>query len=150
PDLLYQVDRSLVENKLGRLSVDDFQHTDHQDIFRLLQESIDQDIAEPLNYVMNSLSLPMMELADGLLARTEKLDPNEDKVLEDLLRSLLNLRKRHIAQDIDYRRFLYAEAQEAGDIRALQYGQVMREYIQVKHRLDQAVGKLSSRSAATK
>ena len=149
PDLLYRVDRSLVENKLGRLSVDDFQHTDHQDIFRLLQESIDQDIAEPLNFVLNSLSLPMMELADGLLARTEKLvssSPNEDKVLEDLLRSLLILRKRHIAQDIDYRRFLYEEAQEAGDIRASQYGQVMREYIQVKQRLDQAMGKLSSRS----
>ncbi len=35
-----------------------FQSADHQTILRLLQESVDQDIAEPLNYVLNSLSLP--------------------------------------------------------------------------------------------
>ena len=40
---------------------------------RLFQESIDQDMAEPLNFVFNNLSLPLMELADGLLERTEKL-----------------------------------------------------------------------------
>ena len=65
---------------------DDFQHADHRAILRLLQESIDQDVAEPLNHVLNSLSLPMMEMADGLLARTAKLDPNDERVLGDLLR----------------------------------------------------------------
>ncbi len=150
PDLLYQVDRTLQKYGLGRLSVEDFQHSDHQDIFRLLQELIDQDIAEPLNFVLNSLSLEMMELADSLLSRTAKLDPNEERVLEDLLRNLLILRKRHISQSIDYLRFLYEQAQDAGDIKAVQYGQTMQQHIQVKQRLDQALGKLSSRSATIK
>ena len=32
----------------------------------------------------------MMDMADELLERTAKLDPNEDRVLEDLMRGLLN------------------------------------------------------------
>ncbi len=149
PDLLYKVDRYLQENGVGRLSVEDFQHVDHQDIFRLLQESIDQDIAEPLNFVMNSLSLPMMELADGLLERTASLDPNEDRVMEDLIRNLLILRKRHIGQSLDYIRFLFEEAQAGGDMKATQYSQTMQQHIQVTRRLDQALGKISAGNTLT-
>lgn len=149
PDMLYIIDRSLVENKLGRLSMEDFQHADNQAIFQLLQESIDQDIAEPLNFILNSLSLPMMDLADGMLARTSELDPNEDRVLEDLLRSILILRKRHINQDVDYLRFLFEEAQNSGDMKAIQYGKTMQEYTQVKQRLDRALGRYSGRSVPT-
>ena len=156
PDMLYEVDRALQQSGLGRLSVEDFQHADHQDIFRLLQESVDQDIAEPLNFVLNSLSLTMMELADDLLGRTAKtaalseLDSNENRILEDLLRNLLILRKRHVSQNIDYLRFLYEEAQDVGDIKAAQYGQSMQQYIQAKQRLDQALGKFTSRSVTTR
>ena len=75
PDLLYRVDRDLQKFGLQRLSPDDFQHADHQAILRLLQESVDQDVAEPLNYVLNRLSLPMMEVADDLLARTAEARP---------------------------------------------------------------------------
>ena len=50
--------------------MDDFQHVDHQAIFALVQESVDQDVAEPLNFVLGSLSLPMMDKADDLLQRT--------------------------------------------------------------------------------
>ncbi len=42
-----------------------------------------QDQSEPMNYVLNGLSLPLMEIVDDLLERTEKLDPKEDRVLED-------------------------------------------------------------------
>ena len=90
PDLLYRLDRRLQELGLNRLSTGDFQHADHQAILGLLLQSVDQDMAEPLNYVLNSLSLPMMEVADGLLARTGNLDPSDDRVLDDLVRAIFN------------------------------------------------------------
>jgi hypothetical protein len=96
---------------------------------------------------MNSLSLPMMELADDLLARTAKLDPNEDRVLEDLVRALLGLRKRSLGQSIEYLRYLFEEAQEKGDAKASQYWQSMQQHLQAKQRLDRALGRYSSRSA---
>jgi DNA primase len=145
PDLLYKVDRQLQEEGLGRLSVDDFQHADHQTILRLLRQSVDQDMAEPLNYVMNSLSLPMMEIADDLLSRTEKLDPNEERVLADLLRTFLDLRHRNVRQSIEHLRFLMEDAQMQGDLRATQYQQTMVQHTIILQRLDQARGHYTSR-----
>jgi DNA primase len=147
PDLLYQVDRALQESRLNRMTLDDFQHADHQAMFRLLQQSIEQDIAEPFNYVINSLTLPMMELADGILARTTKLDPNDERVLEDVLRGILDLRRRNVRQEIEYLRFLFQEAQEQGDLLATQYMQTLLRQNNLLSSLDQAMGKYTSRSA---
>ncbi len=145
PDLLYKVDRQLQEEGLSRLSPVDFQHADHQMILRLLQESVDQDVAEPLNYVMNGLSLTMMEVADYLLERTKELDPNETRVLSDLMRTLLDIRQRGVHQQVEYVQQLMKDAQQEGDLKASQYQQTMVQLIKIKNRLDQARGHYTSR-----
>ncbi len=142
PDLLYKIDRSLQEAGLARLSPDDFLRSDHQVLFRLIQDSLDQEEAEPLNYVLNRLSLPMMEAADELLKRTEKMDPNEEHVFTDLLRTLINQRRKNVRQNADHLRFLMEEAQEQGDPLASQYSQSMNTYTRVFFLLDRAMDKL--------
>lgn len=144
PDLVYRVDRALQEQQLGRLSVDDFQSADHQVLLRLIEESLTQDHAEPLIFVLNSLSLPLMDLVDGFLSQTEKLDPNEERVLEDVVRALIEIRKRRLRQDIDHVRYLMEEAQEAGDARASEYLHAMKGYLEARDRLDKALGKYTS------
>ena len=146
PDLLYTVDRKLQEENLARLSPEDFQHADHKAIFRLFQESVEQDIAEPLTYVMNNLDLNMMDLADELLERTKQLDPNPERVLEDLMRSLLELRQRNLHQVMEYLRFLIEDAQAQGDLRPAQHLQSMLQHIETKRRLDRALGRYKSRA----
>ena len=145
PDLLYRLDRRLQELGLNRLSTGDFQHADHQAILRLLLQSVDQDMAEPLNYVLNSLSLPMMEVADGLLARTGNLDPSEDRVLDDLVRAILTMRDQAVRQSIEYLRYLMEEAQQQGDLKASQYQQTMVQHTLVLQRLNLALGQYTSR-----
>ena len=145
PDLLYQVDRRLQEDSLGRLSIEDFRHADHQVIFRLLQESVDQDMAEPLNYVMSNLTLAMMEVADEMLDQTSKLDPSDERVVEDLLRSILDLRRRSLYQDLDYLQFLQEEAQGEGDLRAGQYRQMVIQCTHTRKLLDKAMGRYTGR-----
>jgi hypothetical protein len=103
-------------------------------------KSVDQDDAEPLDYALNRLSLPLMELADGLLARTEKLDANIERLLEDLLRALLDLRLRNLRQQINYLRYLMEEAQEQGELQENEYATKMLEYTLAKNRLDHALG----------
>ena len=147
PWLLFRVDRSLQEHGLDRLTPSDFQHADHQAILRLFQEAVDQDMAEPLNFVFNSLSLPMMDMADGLLARTAELDPNEERVMDDLMRGLLELRRRNLHQEIEYTRFLMEEAQDRGDAKATQYLQIMVQHTEIKRRLDRAIQRYTSRSS---
>jgi DNA primase len=140
PDLVYRVDRALQENGLNRLSVDDFQSSDHQALIQLVDESLKQDHAEPQLFVQNSLSLPLMELVDQLLMKTEKLDPNEDKVLEDLVRTLLVLRQRRLFQEIEHIRYLMEEAQLVEDSSVADYQKTMVQYIAARSRLDQALG----------
>lgn len=150
PDLVFRIDRYFQEHGLSRLSTQDFDRSEYQTIFALIQDSLQQDVSEPLHFVQNGLSLPLMEMADELLARTEKLDPNEEKVLEDLMRSLLDLRKRELRKTIDHLRYLMEEAQQQGDQRASEYQRSMAQYAQVLSRLDQALGQYSSRSATPK
>jgi hypothetical protein len=146
PDLIYRVDRAMLERGLTRLASDDFQLAEHQALFSLIQESIEQEDIEPLNYVLNRLSLPMMDVADVLLHRTENMDPNEDKVLEDLVRALLELRRRHLHQGIEHLHFLMEEAQQQGDVLATEYQQSMLQYTVTLNRLYQAIGQYTERS----
>lgn len=150
PALLYQVDRRLQQEELPRLSADDFQHADHKLIVRILRDSVDQDMAEPLDFTLNSLSLPMMEIADDLLARTVKLNPSEERVLGDLLRALLDMRQRIVRQNIEHLRFLMETARDEGDLKATQYQQTMVQHIQVLSRLNQAMGHYTSRARSAR
>jgi DNA primase len=147
PDLLYRVDRGLRQKDLEPLSPADFQHADHQAIVDLFQQAVDQDSAEPLNYVLNSLDLPMMELADGLLARTSELDPDDERVLEDLMRGVVDLRLRNWRQKVEYLRYVMKDAQDQGDVKASQYGQTMVQLNEEKLRLDRALEEYTGRSA---
>lgn len=147
PELIYRIDRALQEAGLPRLGLDDFQRAEHQTILRLVQESLGQDDAEPLDFVLNRLPLDLAEVADSLLVRTANMDPNEDRVLEDLLRAILDLRRRNLIQNIDYLRYLMEDAQQQGDLRASEYGQAMRQNLQVRERLDRALGRYTSHSA---
>jgi DNA primase len=140
PDLVYRVDRALQENGLNRISVDDLQTGDHQALLQLVDDSLKQDHSEPQLFVQNSLSLPLMDLVDRLLAKTDQLDPNEDKVMEDLVRTLLVLRQRRLFQEIEHIQFLMEEAQMVEDQDVADIQKTMMEYIAARSRLDQALG----------
>jgi DNA primase len=143
PDLVYHLDRALQEKGLNRLMPDDFQSADHQALLQLIEDSLIQDHAEPLHFVLNSLSLPLMELADQLLVKSEKLDPNETRVLDDLVRSILMLRQRRLRQQMDHVRYLMEEAQQSHDGRASEYHQMMTQFVVARGRLDRALGQKS-------
>ncbi len=66
PELVFRIDRELQQDSLPRLSRTDFDRADYQTVFDLVQESLSQDISEPASFVLNGLSLPLMEMADEL------------------------------------------------------------------------------------
>ncbi len=141
PDLLNQVNRLLQESGLKRLAPDDFQHIQHQEILQLLQQSVEQDLAEPRDFVFNSLDLTMMELAETLLARTGQIDPGSEKVQIALLLSLLNLRHRKLLQENEYQTYLQTEAQEKGEAISPQLVQSMMVVYKEKNRIDKLIEK---------
>ncbi|MCS6907587.1 MAG: DNA primase, partial [Anaerolineales bacterium] len=112
PDLLYRLDRALQEDELERLSPSDFSCAEHQTLLRLLQESLEQDLVEPLQYVLQHLSLPMLEISEALLEKSQGLEGPSQRILDDLLRAVLQLRQRSLNQQIEYLRFTLQEAEE--------------------------------------
>jgi DNA primase len=145
PDLVFRIDRALQEARLPRLSRLDFERAEYQTIIDLIQESLAQDVAEPMNYVLNGLSLPLMEIVDDLLKRTEKLDPIEDRVLEDLMRALLDMRQRQVRQTIDHLRFQMEEAAHVGDLRTKEYEENMAKNSRLLNNLHQARERFTNR-----
>lgn len=139
PDLLYRVNRALQEAGLPRLSSNDFEHTDLQEMFRLSLEALEQDLLEPSSYALQNLPLPLVERADELLVTSKELDPNAERVFEDLLRSILLLRRRNMQKTNEQMRFLQESAQEEGDLKASEYAQVMVQNTLTLQRLDKAL-----------
>jgi DNA primase len=138
PELVFHVDRALHEARLSRLSRTDFERAEYQAIFELVEESLAQDRSEPMHYVLNGLSLPLMEIVDNLLERTDRLDPKEERVLEDMMRALLEIRRRQVTDTINQLRYQMDEAAQGGDLRTKEYEESMSRCTQILRNLHQA------------
>ncbi|MFC1996747.1 DNA primase [Chloroflexota bacterium] len=150
PELIYHIDRGLKEYGLDPFSALDFQHTDHQMIFRQIHQSLQQGESEPLNYVLNHLPEEMMNTADQILSQTEEIDPQNERVLEDILRTLVLTRLRNVNQQLDYLRYAQEDLQAQGDLKASQYQSTMGKYAELLGRLHKAQNKYTNRSPSTK
>jgi DNA primase len=143
PDLIYRIDRNLQEDGLSKINPLDFQDTNHQVLLELLVNSLDQNDVEPLNYVLNHISDPMLNPTDDILKRTQDVDSNVNDILSDVLRALLMLRDHQISQQLDHLRFLQESAQEDGDLKASEYQDTMLKYSTMRSRLDKARNRYS-------
>jgi len=150
PEMVFYVDRALHESHLMHISRLDFELAEYQAIFELVQASISQDQSEPMHYVLNGLSLPLMEIVDNLLERTEKLDPKDDRVLEDVMRALLEIRRRQVSEEINQVRFQMDEATTAGDIRTKEYEERIAKCSRMLRNIHQARENFTNRAAAEK
>ena len=147
PELIYKVDRELGKEGLSRFHEKDFQNTDFQIIILLIKDALVQDDEEPREYVINHLPDAFSGIVSELLIHTEDLDPKSDKVLEDLMRAFLNLRKWQIIKSNDHYRYLQETSHENGDYKALEYQKNITHYIQEKHKIDKAMKRYTSRTA---
>ena len=143
PDLLYRLDRLLQENGLIKLAVQDFEYTDHQMMFGLIREAVEQDKTEQHEFVVESVPSSLQGLLQELDLQTEKLDRLEDKLLEELLRGVIKLRRVAAGENLNQLRYLIEEAQQVGDLRAASYQDLVLKQTRLLHNLDQANRKMS-------
>lgn len=134
PDLLYRLDRALQENGLGRMSPEDFGYTDHQLLFRLVRESLEQDSADPDRYLLETLPAPLAGRMGSLLEGAAGLEPVDDRLLEDLFRAALALRRRSVDESISQLRYLIEE----DHLMAENYRQMVLQNTRLRQLLDRA------------
>jgi len=142
PDMIYQVDRFLLKSGLGRFSEADFDLSGHQQIARLLLDSLAQDQLDPRQFMQETLPEPLEDTWQVLAADMPHGEPNAEKRFEDLMRTLMALRLLKINQSIQQMRFLQEDLQEQEEAQELNpYQDLIGQSIQARNRLEQALAK---------
>jgi DNA primase len=145
PELLHRLDRQLQEAGLQRLINEDFGYTDHQVLLDLIRQSLEQDKLDHHQFVVEHLPEALQELAGELLKETEKLDPVDERLLEELQRSIIKLRRLGLNESLNQLRFMLEEAQQQGDLRATAYQEQVLQHTRLLRDLDHAGRKLTLR-----
>ena len=145
PELLHRLDRQLQEAGLQKLINEDFGYTDHQMLLDLIRQSLEQDKLDHHQFVVDHLPEALQELAGELLKQAEKLDPVDERLLEELQRSIIKLRRLGLNESLNQLRFMFEEAQQQGDLRATAYQEQVLQHTRLLRDLDQAGRKLSLR-----
>jgi DNA primase len=143
PELLYRLDRLLQEYGLLKLAVQDFEYTDNQMMFGLIRESVEQDRTEQHEFVVESVPVSLQSLLQELDSQTEKFERLEEKLLEELVRGVIKLRRVAAGENLNQLRYLQEEAQQVGDLRAASYQDLVLKNTSLLRMLDQASRKMS-------
>ena len=145
PELLYRLDRALQEYGLTALDAQDFDHTDHRLLFGIIRESVEQYKTEHHDFVVDALPESLEARSDELVKKAEKLDKREEKVLEELLRGVIKLRRVAAGENLNQLRFLQEEAHQEGDLRASSYMELVLQHTRLLRELDDAYRKMSQK-----
>jgi len=145
PELLYRLDRKLQESGLSPLAAEDFEYTDHQVLFGVVRSAVRQDEKEHQNYMMSHLPETLTALSQDLLAQTERLEPVDDRLLEELVLRFLDLRRAHAMLNVNQLRYLQEDEQEQGGANIKVYQEQAIQFTRLLSSLDQAKRRISSR-----
>lgn len=145
PELLYRLDRLLQEYGLAPLDAQDFEYTDHRLLFGIIRESVEQYQTEHHTFVMEALPEALAARSAELVQRAADAERREEKLLEELLRSVIKLRRLSAGENLNQLRFLQEEAHRAGDLRASSYMELVLQHTRLLRELDEAYRKMTQK-----
>ncbi len=148
PEMLYKLDRKLEEFGLSPLAAEDFGYTDHQLLFGVVRQSIEQDEKDHHHFALTHLPEALEGLSKELLARTEAVDTLDDRVLEDLVNRFIDLRRTVAQSNVSQLRFLQEDEQQNGGLNLKMYQEQALQFTRLLQSLDQAKRKLALKRQA--
>jgi hypothetical protein len=114
-------------------------------LLTLVRESLEQDEQDPHPNILERLPEALKDTAGELLKQTEDLDLIEERLLEELQRSIIKLRRLGLNEGLNQLRFMLEEAQQQGDLKATSYQQQVLQYTRLLRDLDRARNQLALR-----
>lgn len=145
PEILHSLDRSLQEASLPRLETADFNHTEHQLIFQLLQNALNQIEMDPLLYIQSRHDPSLTPGMDAILNAPLPAEDAQDKLLADLTQAVLRLRRANTVEKVSQLQFLVLEAMQDGQLRVAAYEEEAARLGQLRNLLDHALDQTSLR-----
>ena len=141
PENIYSLDRALQGAGLSRFSPQDFESTDYQLLARFVLEALEQDHLEPQTHLLQHVPEALSDLQHDLLEPLPRGEPNIAARLEDLLRTLMNLRLLRVNEGIRQMRFMQEDLQQQGEVTLMPYQELLPQYIQARSRLESALSR---------
>jgi len=145
PNLLYKADRQLQDFGLPRLAPEDFALTEHQLLFRALTTALEQFDSEALDHVRENLDPALAPRLAALLQAGDAPTSGDPRAGDDLIASVLRLRRRTLKAWLNELRFLIEAAREQGDLKAEDYQQEVFQQTRALAQVDQALARKSRR-----
>jgi DNA primase len=139
-DCYYDLERTLKQAGLEKLGVADFENSEYQIITGLMVEGLLQDELEPIDYIQRHLPETLIEPFQSLIKDTRLSKGNTEKLLEDLVRSLVSLRLIRVNEALNQLRFMQDDLELLeSDKKALQ-DQLLKNTL-TRGKLDQALAR---------
>ncbi|HEX9017967.1 MAG TPA: DNA primase [Anaerolineaceae bacterium] len=112
PESLYSLDRVLQKAGLIRFSIQDFEHVDHQMLASIILQSLEQDDLDANQYILERLPEALQDLARDLLAPFPQGEPTPERMVEDLIQTVMRLRQVRTRAHVDQLIFMQQDLQQ--------------------------------------
>ena len=140
PEAIYTLDRALQRAELLRFAPDDFENGDYQQLARLMKRSLEQDEDEPSAYLITVLPDTLQETVQVLLQPFEKGEPTPERLVEELVRTVILLRQERIQNNLHQLRYMQEDLQAQGETMMESFREMVLSYTQTLARLNRALG----------
>ena len=141
PEMLYPLDRSLQQSNLEPLSAGDFEFAEHQLLATLVMDALAQDEMDVPAFLNQKLPDELEEQFTKLTTQKHfEKEKNEDKILDDLVRSIMNLRLIRVNEALNQLRYLQTEDAENSQEKQNWLTKTM-EFTLLRGKLDQALAR---------
>lgn len=112
PESLYTLDRVLQKAGLIRFSIQDFEQVDHQMLAGIIVQSLEQDDLDANQYIQEKLPEALQDLARDLLAPFTQGEPTPERMIEDLIQTVMRLRQIRTRARVDQLIFMQQDFQQ--------------------------------------
>jgi DNA primase len=122
PSLLQQVNRVLRERELETVHAEDFEQPSLRAVFEAWRDLLDSRPSVSVTALREALPPDVQERLDGL-AGPDDVTLADEKLVRDVVVTLLRLRQRRLKAFVQDLKLLMVEAHQEGDVRGKQYDQ---------------------------
>lgn len=140
PDSLYLLDRALQKAGLSRFMPEDLRESENQTLARLIAAALGQDEVEPPAYILSNAPAALEGVLQRLWAPLPQGEPNSERLVEDLIRSVFRLRLTRIKEELAELIQLQKDLQESGGQQLESYRELVQQYTETLKRLNAALG----------
>jgi DNA primase len=145
PELLYRINRLLNTAGLAEFSDNDFEDAKHQLMAKTIIQALEQEMNDPVQFIEESHLPELDELFDEINNPAEDEDMkkimgmSEQKIVEEILRSLLLLRQERTLMELSQLQTILDEALQSQDENIAHFQQQITDHIQARGKLDRAL-----------